>query len=302
MKTVTTAKTGSIGTTARPFFTNNHTGATFFASTPMQPAKNTSSLLSASVYKLITDRPSVSAVMVQRQCQGDVGNPPAYATAADASLRCDEANTGIADITQRLTNGRQRARVMIDDAMTVLSRIAQGVAEPAALEHFRRLFRIPAAQQPSLAQIASVRRIYTLICNWLLSDIATRGSGILCLTQGTGRCSGGRVLGSAACATRSATLQPINLCPDGISSDSQQTAETIIHEAAHRFGICTAPTVPERYEGEVHFPSAQPIRTSADSYNVFAREAHRVMGTERRRQSETAMPERPIRAPEPRRY
>ena len=241
--------------------------------------------------------------IVQRQCLGSVGNPTQYATGASAPhLQCDDVNTGISDVTSRITAGRQRARVMINDALTVLNQMLTGLASADALTHFRRLFRL-ADPQPTNAQIRLAITIYNSICTWLTTPPATNGGGILCLTHDTGDCAG-PYYGLAGCRTGVTTRQPIMLCPDGISTNSLQTAQTIIHEAAHRFGICTAPPRPgtpppqERYEGETQFPTRPALRTSADSYSAFAREAHSLMVSERRaerlRQEEVSgMAERP---------
>lgn len=251
-----------------------------------------------------------SAPLIQRQCVASVGSPAAYASAAAPHLRCDEPNTGIADVTARLTAGRQRARAMINDALTVLnSMLTNRAASPDALRHFRRLFRL-SAPQPTNGQIRFAISIYNQICTWLTSPIAIGGGGIICLTQGTGNCRSGRWAGLADCGA----MRPIYLCPGGISDNSQATAETIIHEAAHRFGVCTrpppgsapgTPAPPERYQGQPGFPTTPALQTSADSYNFFAREARSLMGRERRQAQErreaaegmTEMPAPRLRGP-----
>jgi hypothetical protein len=250
---------------------------------------------------------TIFSSIVQRQCTGSVGNPTSYASGARGPhLRCDQNNTGISDVTSRITAGRQRARVMIDDTLAVLNRmLTDRSASADALTHFRRLFRL-SDPQPTDGQIRQAIGIYNRICTWLTTPPATNGGGILCLTQGIGACRG-RYVGWATCTTGSVTAQPIMLCPGGITSNSIQTAETIIHEAAHHYGICTEPPHPgappprERYEGEAGFPTSAALRTSADSYSAFAREAHTLRiserGEERRRlEAETGMTERPIRS------
>jgi hypothetical protein len=180
---------------------------------------------------------------------------------------------------------------MINDALTVLERMLSHSASAAAVAHFQRLFNL--GPEPQASQVRLAIGIYNQICEWLTSPTARTGSGILCLTQGTGQCDG-RYLGSAACDTDVTTAGPINLCPDGISSDGAVTAETIIHEAAHRFGVCPSPT------GR-GFPTARALRTSADSYSAFAREAHGLMSRERLRESGGGLEERPITWPPGRR-
>jgi hypothetical protein len=230
---------------------------------------------------------------VQRQCEGDVGSPGSYASEAAQNLRCDEDNTGIPDVTNRITGGRHRARVMVNDALAVLIQMRTGSASADALNQFRRLFNL-GSTGPSSSQIRQAIRVYNNICSWLTSRIARRGGGILCLTQNSGRCRSGRILGTATCGSSI----PINLCPSGISSDSEVTAQTIIHEVAHRFRICPPPQVRERYEGEQGFPTSPALTTSADSYSAFAREAHRLMGSLRLQESEGGFEERPITLPE----
>jgi len=67
---------------------------------------------------------TIFSSIVQRQCTGSVGDPTSYASGAHGPhLRCDQNNTGISDVTSRITAGRQRARVMIDDALTVLNQM-----------------------------------------------------------------------------------------------------------------------------------------------------------------------------------
>jgi hypothetical protein len=246
---------------------------------------------------------TIPSSVVQRQCTGDVGNPISYATEARASnLRCDEANTGISDVTRRITEGRGRARVMINDALTVLNRMLNGSTSTDAMNQFRRLFGL-SPPQPTPPQIHQAIRTYNTICSWLTSSNAQQGRGIICLTQGIGLCRG-RYIAEAACSS----TEPLYLCPGAISPNSLDTAETIIHEAAHRFGICTRPPpgspagtsrLPERYKDEPGFPTSPALTTSADSYSAFAREAHNLMGIERvqeqrRREREEGMEERPV--------
>ena len=241
--------------------------------------------------------PHSDALIVQRQCEGNVGTPDAYAHGAASHLQCNAQNTGISDdaeVTRRITAGRRRARVMVGDTLTVLERMVAGTAADTAQDRFQHLFGL--SSHPTPGQIRQAMEIYRRICAWLISDSSQQGGGILCLTQGTGQCRG-PVLASAACATGEVIRRPIQLCPDGISTDSSRTAQTLIHEVAHRFGVCGPPNSVERYESQPQFPSPQAIRTSADSYSAFAREAHQLMGDERLRESSNGLEERPIPSP-----
>jgi hypothetical protein len=230
-----------------------------------------------------------STPWVQRQCEGDVGEPAEYAAGAAANLRCNETNTGIPDVAARLTAGRRRAQVMVNDALTVLERLLNGTASQAARDQFQRVFGGP--NPPTPGQVRAVRRTFNSICAWLTSAVAQGGGSILCLTHDAGRCSGGRVLATAACVRGQTTRRPVNICPDGISVDATSTGQTVIHEAAHRFGICPDRDVDETYEGSNRFPTQPPVSTSADSYSAFAREASQLMGDERVQQMESSNPQ-----------
>jgi len=244
-----------------------------------------------------------AASIVQRQavvgCQSDVGTPTHYGSnCTDASMgleaRENEAS-GPDQVTSLITNSRRTARRLVNDAITILVRLqAREGGTVEAHQIFRSFFGGTGTERIPLSQVTRALSVFRQICGFLVSSSAVEGGGIQCSERGL--CNRG-ALGVADCAIGSITRIPIRLCQESFHRRVAQIPETIIHEAAHRYGICPARDVPERYEGEEGFPTRPALRTSADSYSAFAREAGRLMGQERLEEASGGEVERPIQTP-----